>query len=124
MQFNSKAGLIARGKNWKEGRQTVFFTAVDPRNEPERDQPYDVRCSRVVPYQTAWEVSQCVCLCVCVFVCLCVCVCVCVCVFVCVCSLCTVSVQWSVAQSACVLRALSVHAVFSFAERGCRRHDH
>ena len=40
------------------------------------------------------------------------------------CSLCTVSVQWSVAQSACVLRALSVHAVFSFAERGCRRHDH
>ena len=47
-----------------------------------------------------------------------------VCMSVCLYSLCTVSVQWSVAQSACVLRALSVHAVFSFTERGCRRHDH
>ena len=48
---------------------------------------------------------------VCMYVCMCVRVYVCMCVFTVhsVCSLCTVSVQWSVAQSACVLRALSVH---------------
>ena len=34
------------------------------------------------------------------------------------CSLCTVSVQWSVAQSACVLRALSVHDRVSFSDKG------
>ena len=30
-------------ENWKEGRETVFFTAVGPMNEPRRDEPYDVR---------------------------------------------------------------------------------
>ena len=41
-----------------------------------------------------------------------------VCMYVCMCSLCTVSVQWSVAQSACVLRALSVHDCVSFSDKG------
>ena len=52
------AGVIAGGRNWKVGRQTVFFTAVDPRNEPQRDQPHDVRYPRVVPYRIKWTVSQ------------------------------------------------------------------
>ena len=34
---------IAGGKVSKEGRQTVFFTAVDLMNEPLRDEAYDVK---------------------------------------------------------------------------------
>ena len=68
---------------------------------------------------------RCVFVCWCVFACFCVCLCVfvCWCVFVCVCvfSLCTVSVQWSVAQSACVLRALSVTLLTLSSERS--QHD-
>ena len=41
-----------------------------------------------------------------------------VCIYVFKCSLCTVSVQWSVAQSACVLRALSVHDRVSSSDKG------
>ena len=40
------------------------------------------------------------------------------------CSLCTVSVQRCVAQSACVLRALSVHESVSFSDRGDRVNMH
>ena len=43
-------GLIAVGKETKEERQTVFFTAVDPTNEPQ-DEPYDVPQPRQVPYR-------------------------------------------------------------------------
>ena len=38
-----QSGLAAGGKDSKEGRQTVFFTAVDPMNEPQRDEPYEVK---------------------------------------------------------------------------------
>ena len=34
---------MAGAKNSKQGRQTVFFTAVDPMNEPPTDESYDVK---------------------------------------------------------------------------------
>ena len=36
------SNLIAGGKDTKEGRQTVFFTSVDPVNEPQTYEPHDV----------------------------------------------------------------------------------
>ena len=36
-----RSGLIAGGKDTKEGRQTVFFAAVDPLTEHQKDEPYD-----------------------------------------------------------------------------------
>ena len=53
-----EAGLIAGGKGGKQGRQTVFFTAVDRVNEAQKDQPYVVSEPRVVPYRTKWRVHQ------------------------------------------------------------------
>ena len=53
-----QSGLFAGGKDSKEGRQTVFFTAADPMNEPQRDEPDGVKEPRVVPYRTLWEVYQ------------------------------------------------------------------
>ncbi len=50
--------LIAGGKDSKERRQTVLFTAVDPMNEPQRDEPYDVKESREAPYRTKCNVYQ------------------------------------------------------------------
>ena len=47
-----RAGFIAGGKDTKEGRQTVFFTAVDPMNER------DVTKPRQVPCRTRWKVYQ------------------------------------------------------------------
>ena len=52
---------------------------------------------------------------VCMYVCIYACMHACM--YVCMCSLCTVSVQRSVAQSACVLRGLSVHDSVSFSDR-------
>ena len=52
------SGLIAEGKDSKEGRQTVFFTAVDPMNKPREDEPYDVTGPREVPCRTTWTVYQ------------------------------------------------------------------
>ena len=59
-------------------------------------------------------------LCLCVFVCVCVCVCLFVCL--CVCSLCTMSEQRSVAQSACVLRALCPRQCVFYGQGGCGVH--
>ena len=53
-----RSGLIAGGKDVNEGRQTVFFTAVDPMNEPQSDKLYDVNQSRVEPHRRKWEVFQ------------------------------------------------------------------
>ena len=52
-----QSGPIAGGNNLKEG-QTVFFAAVDPRNEPHRVEPYDVKGPRMVPHRTSWKASQ------------------------------------------------------------------
>ena len=30
-------------ENWKEGQRTVFFTVVDPLNEPQEDEPHDMK---------------------------------------------------------------------------------
>ena len=47
-----------RRKDSKEGRQTVCFTAVDPMNEPQRDEPHDVKEPREVPYRMKWNVHR------------------------------------------------------------------
>ena len=46
-----QCGLIAGGKHWKEGRQTVFSRALDLMSEPQRNELYDVyivsgKCTR------------------------------------------------------------------------------
>ena len=48
-------GPITGGEDSKEGRQTVFFTAMDPMSEPQKDAPYDVKGPRVVHYRTKWK---------------------------------------------------------------------
>ena len=53
-----KSGLIAEAKDTKEGRQTVFFTAVDPMSEPKRDEPYKVHEPQEVLYRMKWEFYQ------------------------------------------------------------------
>ena len=40
------------------GRQTCFFTAVDPMNEPIADPPHEVRQPRKVPSRTRWKLQQ------------------------------------------------------------------
>ena len=49
---------FAGGKDTKEGRQTVFVTAVDPMNEPQEGEPFDVTKPRQVPCRTRWKVYQ------------------------------------------------------------------
>ena len=55
----SLSGLIARGKDGRQGRQTVFFTAVNPEEE-HLDWPkdHDVTTPRKVPYTNIWNVHQ------------------------------------------------------------------
>ena len=53
-----QSGLIAGGKVAKKGRQTVFFTAVDPMHELLGEQDYDVSKPRIVPYKSKWKVHQ------------------------------------------------------------------
>ena len=53
-----QSGLIAGGKNWKEGRQTVSFTTVDPMNEPQRDEPYDVKEPQEVLCRKFWRTTS------------------------------------------------------------------
>ena len=53
-----QSGLIAGGKDEREERKTVFFTAVGPMNQRQTEEPYDVTLPRVVPYRTKWKVCQ------------------------------------------------------------------
>ena len=53
-----RSGPIAGGRDSKEGRQTVMFTAEDPVNEPQEDEPYYVTKPRQVPYRTRLKVHQ------------------------------------------------------------------
>ena len=47
-----QSGLIAEGKDAKQGRQTVFFTAVDPADEHlEWQENYGVTIPRIVPHK-------------------------------------------------------------------------
>ena len=56
--FIVQSGLIAGRKDSKAGRQTVFFTALDPMNEIQTNETYDVKEPRVVPSRTKWKVYQ------------------------------------------------------------------
>ena len=50
---------IAGGKYIKEGRQTVFFTAVDPMSDfQEEEEDHDLTKPRQVQYKTKWKVFQ------------------------------------------------------------------
>ena len=53
-----QSGLIAGGKDTKEGRHTVFFITVDPMNELREDELYDETKARQVPDRTRWKVFQ------------------------------------------------------------------
>ena len=53
-----KSGLIAGGNDSKEGRRTVFFTAVHPMSEPQEDVHHDVTGPREVLHRTQWKVYQ------------------------------------------------------------------
>ena len=53
-----QSGLLAEENDTKEGIRTVFFTAVDPMNEPQRDEPYDVKEPRDVLCRTKSKVHQ------------------------------------------------------------------
>ena len=53
-----RSRLIVRGKDLKEGRQTACFTAMDPMNEPQKDELYDVTEPQEVPYRTKWKECQ------------------------------------------------------------------
>ena len=53
-----QAGLRAGAKDTKEGRQTVFFTALDPIGD-ELDEEYDdLSKPRKVHYQSKWTITQ------------------------------------------------------------------
>ena len=43
-------GLLGEGEDSKEGWQTVFFTAVDPMNESQEDEPYAERSDQNAVY--------------------------------------------------------------------------
>ena len=55
LHFIIQSGLVAGGK---EGRQAVFFTAVNPMTDSQEDGPYDVTKPRKVPYKTESLVFQ------------------------------------------------------------------
>ena len=50
------SGLIAGGKDTKEGRQTVFFTAEDPKSDSQKEEYQEVSKPRMVQYKTKWKV--------------------------------------------------------------------
>ena len=53
-----QSGLVPGRKDTKEGRQWLFFTGVDPVNEPQQDEPCDVTQPRQVPYRTRRKLYQ------------------------------------------------------------------
>ena len=51
-------GLIAGGNDTKEGRQTVFFTALDPTGDETQEEYDDFTKPRIVQYKNKWNNSQ------------------------------------------------------------------
>ena len=49
---------IASGKDTKEGRQTVFFTALDPLRDDPDEEYQDLSTPRKVQYKSKWEGNQ------------------------------------------------------------------
>ena len=56
----AEAGLVAGGKERKEGRQTIFFTPLDPFNSDadEAESITDIKKPRKVQYQIHWRPEQ------------------------------------------------------------------
>ena len=56
----AEAGLVARGKERKEGKQTIFFTPLDPFNSDadEAESIKDIKKPRKVHYQIHWRPEQ------------------------------------------------------------------
>ena len=56
----AEAGLLAGGKERKEGRQTIFFTPLDPFNSDadEAELITDIKKPRKVHYQSHWRLEQ------------------------------------------------------------------
>ena len=56
----AELGLVAGGKERKEGRQTIFFTLLDPFNSDanEADSITDLKKPRKVKYQSHWRLEQ------------------------------------------------------------------
>ena len=56
----AEAGLVAGGKERKEGRQTIFFTLLDPFNgdADEAESITDIKKPRKVHYQSHWRPEQ------------------------------------------------------------------
>ena len=56
----AEIGLVAGGKERKEGRQTIFFTPLDPFNSDtdEADSITDFKKPRKVQYQIRWRTEQ------------------------------------------------------------------
>ena len=52
------SGLLAGGKDTKEGRQTVFFTALDLMSNVQKEEYEDVSKPRKVHYKNKWKVFQ------------------------------------------------------------------
>ena len=54
----ASARLLAGGTCGKRGRQTCFFTAMDPMNEPGEVSPYSIDSPGFVPYEITWRSHQ------------------------------------------------------------------
>ena len=52
------SGLIAGGRDTKEGRQTVFFRAVNPFSNSQEEEYQDVSKPRKEHYKNKWKVIQ------------------------------------------------------------------
>ena len=51
-----QTGLVAGGKDMKDGRQAEFFTDVNLMIELQNDEQYDVTKTRKVQHYTRWKV--------------------------------------------------------------------
>ena len=54
----ASAGLLADGTCGKRGRQTCFFTAIDPVDEPGEVSPHSIDSPGFVPYEITWRSHQ------------------------------------------------------------------
>ena len=54
----ASARLLAGGTCGKRGRQTCFFTAIDPMNESGEVSPYSLDSPGFVPYEITWRSHQ------------------------------------------------------------------
>ena len=53
-----QSGLIERGKDAKKGRQTVFFTTLDPMNDEPEEEYQDLSKPRKIHSKSKWKLIQ------------------------------------------------------------------